>query len=398
MSAGNRRGDLACSGDVDSWVRRGATVGTLRLLEAASPGEKHDGEVFACSYSPDGAFVLSGGWDGQLRLWETSTAAPLVSLQASPKPLSACAYSPDGSRWLSGSMEGLLTLWDAVSHQTVSSFLAHTRPVSAIAFSPDGQFLATASWDRHMAIRRANRDRDVRSLNGHLDIVAGCKFTIDGKHLLSWSHDRTLRLWDIEHGNEVHSFTGHGDRVTCGAVSPDGRWALSGSRDATVRLWDLETCTETAVVQIGAEVRACFFLLDAEAVVVVDAAGRLFIMGVPEFEVQAELLTGLKYLCAELAPSGMQMALGCEDGSLRLIAIEGREHASLVVTATQSIKPTPSLIGRLLGNSVTRMYQFTCPVCRQITESTKLPTRTVSCSRCRQALRVNQSVQRMLSC
>ena len=80
-------------------------MGTLRLLEATSPADRHDGEVFGCAYTPDGACVLTGGWDGNLRLWDAGTGAQMTALPVSPKPLSSCAVTPDGQHWLSGSME-----------------------------------------------------------------------------------------------------------------------------------------------------------------------------------------------------------------------------------------------------------------------------------------------------
>jgi WD40 repeat protein len=370
----------------------------MRLLESASVDQQHEGEVFACAYSPDGAFVLSGGWDGQLRLWDSTSGASTVTFQASPRPLSACAFSPDGQRWLSGTMEGLLHVWDPVSHHGILGFLAHTRPISGITYSPDAQFLATCSWDRHIILRRTGKERDGRSLSGHLDIVAGCRFTLDGKYLLSWSHDRTLRLWDLDLGKDVHTFSGHTDRITCGSLSPDGRWAVSGSRDQTVRLWDLERRLEIATVNVGAEVRAVLFLLDAESVIVVDAAGRIFLMGIPDFEVQDQLQTGLKFLCADLAPSGLQLALGGEDGRVHRLGLEGRENTSVVVTATQTVKPASGL-GRFLGgNKLTRSYRYICPVCRLATEASKLPAQPVVCSGCRQSLRINSRFQVLQSC
>ena len=65
---------------------------------------------------------------------------------------------------------------------------------------------------------------------------------------------------------------------------------------------------------LGAEVRACFYLLDGESVVAADSAGRLFLMSVPNFEVQAQAQTTFKVMCGDLAPSGLQLALGAEDG------------------------------------------------------------------------------------
>ena len=326
-------------------------MGTLRLLEPASPPERHEGEVYSCAYTPDNAFVVSGGWDGVLRLWDATAGLPMVKLPASPKPLSACAAAPDGQHWICGSMDGLLSFWDVVSHQVTMNFLAHTRPISAICFSPDGQSLATASWDRQIALRRIGRESEGRTINAHDDIVAGCRFTVDGKQLVSWSYDETIKIWDVKTMRQVAVLAGHTDRVTTLALSPDGQWALSGSRDATVRLWNLDDHTETATVNLGAEVRACFFLLDAESVVVADAASRMFLMSSPSFEIQAKLKTPFRVMCGDLAPSGMQLALGCEDGIVYFVHVEGLEDASLVVTAMQNLKQQSNMLDRFLGKT-----------------------------------------------
>jgi WD40 repeat protein len=371
-------------------------VGTLRLLEAGSPPKRHDGEVYSCAYTPDSAFVLSGGWDGTLRLWDAGAGTTMTALSASPKPLSACAAAPDGMQWLSGSMEGLLSIWDVVSHEVLESFVAHTRPISAICYSPDGQTLATASWDRQIAVRKIGKEREGRNLSGHQDIVAGCRFTSDGQALVSWSHDSTIKLWDVPGLRETATLQAHTDRVTTVALSPDDQWVLSGSRDATVRLWNLERQTEEATVNLGAEVRACFFLLDGESVVVADAVGRLFLMSSPTFEVQAQLQTPFRVMCGDLAPSGMQLALGAEDGQVYFVAVEGFEDASLVVTATQNVKSQPTILDRFFGKTrLLRTYKYTCPACRESVEAHTLPTQPVPCPRCRRHLRVHTRVPQL---
>ena len=109
-------------------LRESDLVASLRLISGPETG-KHDGEVLACAYTPDGSFVLSAGWDGHLRLWEASSGARLTALRVGPKPVSACAVSTDGKRWLSGSMEGMVATWDAHSHQMLGLSVVHTRPV-----------------------------------------------------------------------------------------------------------------------------------------------------------------------------------------------------------------------------------------------------------------------------
>ena len=366
-------------------------MATLELLPVEPGTGSHGGEVFCCAYAPDGTVVLSAGWDGHLRLWETSSGAHLNGLRVGSKPLSACALSPDGKQWLSGSLDGMLAVWDPATGQQLSTFLAHTRPLSAILFTPDGNRLVTASWDRNLTVWDSETKRETRTLAGHEDIIAGCRIMPDGRTLLSWSHDRTLRSWDLEHGQPMHIFAGHTDRVTAGAVSPDGCWAASGSRDRMVKLWDLTTGQEVNSVAVGSEVRGCFFLLDGQSLVIVDASGRLTWHTLPGLEEQAELITRLPVQCADLSPSGGQIVLGCDDGRPRFVAVAGFEHHPLVVTPIQTRRRTRTVLDRLLGRSrITSDYSCTCPACgRSFHLQGTRPGQPAPCPHCRRSLRLS---------
>jgi WD40 repeat protein len=368
-------------------------VGTLRLLDSGNGPGGHEGEVFCCAYSPDGVAVLSGGWDGQLRLWNAYNGAPLSGVRVGRKPLSACAFSPDGARWLCGCMDGMLSAWDVTTHQPLFSFLAHTRPISGICFAPDGRQLATAGWDRRVVLRPAGREREGTPLTPHDDVVAGCRFTPDGTRLLSWSYDGTVRLWDLS--PEAETVLGrHDTRVTAGAVSPDGRRALTGGLDGSLRLWDLQARAQAGAAQHAVEVRGCFFLPDAGSALTVDAEGWMALLSLPDLQLQAQLDTGAKALCGDLAPSGTQAALGGEDGRVRFVALEGFDGASLFVTATRGLRATSGVLGRLFGKTrLVPTYLFTCPVCRKISERSDAPAgRPFPCPGCRRDLRIGATV------
>jgi WD40 repeat protein len=287
-------------------------------------------------------------------------------------------------------MDGLLGQWDAVVHKQVSVFLAHTRPVSAIAYATDGSALATASWDRQVILWNPCREREGRTLAGHADIVAGCRFTPDGKTLVSWSHDCTVRLWDVARAKLSAVLPGHADRVTAGAVCPDGRWLATGSRDGSFKLWELPGGREVQSVSLGSEVRGCFFLLDAESLVSVDAAGQLVLHGLPDLEARSELATQLSVQCGDLAPSGGQLVLGCADGRIRFVAVDGYDSAPLLVTPTQTSRHTANVFERLLGKTrVIHALQCTCPACRQSFElpGTR-PGQPAPCPNCHRSLRL----------
>ncbi len=76
-------------GEVTLWdARTGAQVRTL-------PG--HRQEVYSLAFSPDGAALATGGYDGTLRLWKPSTGEPLVTLRG--EAVLTAQFSGDG-RWL----------------------------------------------------------------------------------------------------------------------------------------------------------------------------------------------------------------------------------------------------------------------------------------------------------
>jgi WD40 repeat protein len=366
-------------------------VPTLELLPPSGQSTHHAGEISAVCYSPDGQFLLSGGWDGHLRLWDAANGMVASSLQAGQKPVSACAIAPDGTQWLSGNLDGFLIRWDAATQRKLTSFLPHPRPISAIVFGSDGHTLATAAWDGRVGLWDQAQEREGRTLGGHSDIVAGCRFTPDTRSLLSWSHDCTVRLWDVARARQLRTFEGHADRVTAAALSPDGRQAVSGSRDGVLKLWDLQANEEIRSLNIGGEIKACFFLLHGGTLGTVEANGHVRLFSLPELGVEAELATAIGVECAALAPSGQQLALGGSDGRVYFVAITGFDAAPLLITATHTSRRTATSIQRLFGRSrLTHAFLCTCPACRQPFEVPDcVPNQPAPCPNCQRPLRIH---------
>jgi len=363
---------------------------------AAGPGSANSGgEIFACAYSLDGAYLLSGGWDGQLRLWDTSSLSQVTSFKGSDKPIAACAPSHDGKQWLSGGLDGMLATWECNSHNRLGFFLAHTRPISAIVFSPDGQLLATSSWDSNLILWKQGRNRESRILSGHSDIVSGCGFTPDGQRLISWSYDCTIRIWEIARYRTLTTLNGHSDRITAGAVSPDGKWIVSGARNGSIKLWSTHKDGPEGTARLPNEIRSCFFLTDAESVVVIDAQGRIGVYGVPDLSERSHLLTRAPIQCAQLNPTGNQIALGTEGGKVLFVSVEGLDAIPLSVTATLTSRQTATRMQRLFGKSqLTHAYAGTCPACRQPFElSNAVPGQAAPCPHCCRNLRLSAVLQ-----
>ncbi|MEM9478584.1 MAG: hypothetical protein AAGA58_02865, partial [Verrucomicrobiota bacterium] len=81
--------------------------------------EGHTDEVTSCAFSPEGNHVLSGAFDGTLKLWEAGSGRCLRTFEGHTDEVTSCAFSPEGSHVLSVSIYGTLKLWEAGSGQEV---------------------------------------------------------------------------------------------------------------------------------------------------------------------------------------------------------------------------------------------------------------------------------------
>jgi hypothetical protein len=155
------------------------------------------GHVKAVAISPDGRFVLAGGTDKTLCLWELTTGKQLRTFVGHTDRVDSVSISRDGYLGLSVDMGGGVRLWELATGKCLRMF-EQTARVSAVAISSDRRFA------------------------------------------LSAGRDNKVRLWELATGKCQGSFVGHTDAVICIAISPDNRFALSGSRDRTLCLWELD--------------------------------------------------------------------------------------------------------------------------------------------------------------
>lgn len=336
-----------------------------RLIPASNE-EGHEGEINSCRFTRDGQFVLTAGWDGKLILWEAETGRPMTDLIVSMKPLTVCAPLPDNSTWLVGDMDGKLYRFDAVSHELQSQQLLHTRPISAIEFPPSGRWCATASWDRSLILQTLVESLETYHIHSHADLVTGCRFSPDGSLLLSWSHDRSLRLWDVESRQSVCELNDHSSNITCANFSPDGAELISSGRDGLVLVHDLKSNTVIGAVEQSAEVCGCWPSLDGKWVFTLDVEGRLLMFHFEGLSPQKQLSTQLSVLSGDYSPLGDKVALGCKDGQLRFVNLDGLENQPIAVMPTGTTQQQREGIDRWIRRSkTTEVLDFTCPVCLQ---------------------------------
>ena len=115
---------------------------------ALSPFTFESTPLNTVAFSPDSKTIATGGYDGTLKLWDTSTGgAPRRSLDyAFSSVVTSIAFSPDGKLVACGGAgpNGEVKVWDAQTGEL--KFDLHADGVAtSLAFSPDSKQLTFAA-------------------------------------------------------------------------------------------------------------------------------------------------------------------------------------------------------------------------------------------------------------
>jgi WD40 repeat protein len=87
-----------------------------------------------------------------VRIWETQSGLPRLTLRGHDAKVTSVAFSPDGRTLASGAHDDTVRIWDAQSGLPRLTLHGHDQAVTCVAFSPDGLTLASAAWDNTVRI------------------------------------------------------------------------------------------------------------------------------------------------------------------------------------------------------------------------------------------------------
>jgi len=239
-------GRYALSGSFDKTVRLWE-ISTGRELRTFQKNEK----VNSVAFSHDGKYAISGG-NETIKLWEVSTGKEIRTLQEQRAFAVTISFSPDGLYILSAGYDNTIRLWEISTGKELRSFKGYSDSVYSIAFSPDGQHIISGYGDHMVRLWDVSAGRGDRVLRGSMESSDSQKvvFSPDGKKALSGTYSGRVQLWEVSTGRELAELKGQSEIISV-AFSPDGRYIYSGSRDGTARFWDSSLRSDVQTLKMG---------------------------------------------------------------------------------------------------------------------------------------------------
>lgn len=232
----------------------------------------HAHRALCCRVDPTGRYVFVGGTDHTIQRWEIASGTKTL-FTGHTNWVSTLGFSPDGATLYSGSYDGRVISWDAaaVEPKPVRVIEAHKgdKPhlgwVRSLAVSHDGKSIATGGNDSMVRLWSTEDGTLVREFSGHSLFVLSVIFHPGTHDLVSGDLKANIHHWDVKTGALIRKFElkqydmyfdigdwSHYGGILSLAVSPDQKHlvasglhkptnALTGNQEGVAHWFDWES-------------------------------------------------------------------------------------------------------------------------------------------------------------
>lgn len=240
----------------------------------------HESAVWALSFHPLRAELLTATQDGTLSRWSVQRGTLIADWQAHAGIIYSAQYSPDGAIIASGGDDLTLRLWDTATGEPLPDAppAEHPNWVLSVAFSPNGRVVASAGVDGDIYFwDTTNGERLLQIDTPHTNWIRHITFNNTGQYLLTSGQDGISLLWDTVTSNlALNPLRAHTDALRGAAFLPNSTQFITAGLDGRILLWD--TTRASALINRQTRTRADLFTLvpvpNSDAVIVSGGVAR----------------------------------------------------------------------------------------------------------------------------
>lgn len=184
-------------------------ITTDKLIREFKDG--HTKQILSIDISKDRKFLVSGGKDSTVIIWDFIQGKKLRSIKSNGKITSVC-ISPDGLYLAYGGSENIVYTYDMIKSKLIYKLAEHSDDITSVAFSPDGRYLASSSGDKSISIYENGILKS--TLKGHKNWVRSISFDSNSAKLISCGDDGKTISWNISDINKtkIISVSKHGSK------------------------------------------------------------------------------------------------------------------------------------------------------------------------------------------
>lgn len=232
-------GDRAASASEDGAIK----LWDLRSNRCVTTLNENGGAVTSVALSPNGAFVVTAGWE--IKVWHLETGHCLHSFEGHESGVSTVVWSPDGSQLISGGADNTIKVWNLPDCSLRSTFEGHGAAVLAIDVSADGALLLSGCGHIYgkrgaLSLWALPTARPIRTLVSGAPTITSVGLSLDGQYAVSGDAEGRVQLWHTQSSKCIREFEGKGERLEAVALTGDARMILAAGQEGVIRRWVLD--------------------------------------------------------------------------------------------------------------------------------------------------------------
>jgi len=168
----------------------------------------HGKPLLSARFDPTGRFVFASGQDYRISRFDFADGKKTVLPGAHESWVRGMACTPDGATLLTGGYDGQLIWWPAADDkpEPLRKVAAHDGWIREVAVSPDGSLAATCGNDNRVKLWDPHSGEMIHELAGHPRHVYNVAFHPDGKALVSDDLMGNFKHWETATGKLMREF------------------------------------------------------------------------------------------------------------------------------------------------------------------------------------------------
>ena len=325
------------------YMATGSYDGNVRIWDIKSrkllkilAGHRTGTPVDSVSFSANGKRLATGSWDHTARVWDTESWNCICTIthigeistgHLEPASINSVILNTDGTKLFVGGrgFSGNLRCYDVSSGNRIMTYEGHTNSVFSLSLSKDETKLVTGSADNTAKLWDVFTGRCLMTYIGHKDWISTVFLSHDGEKVVTGSRDNAVILWDTNSGERLVDFIGHSKDVEAVCISNDGKSVITGSSDFSFRIWNAKNGNCIKDLDFGHVV---------EDIVLSDDDKHIFVVGmtchvecwdlenqdsIMEYNDQFDEVTSLQL--SSDGPDGNLLTVGSDNGMIKLFDI-----------------------------------------------------------------------------
>ena len=228
----------------------GALALKLEMAQMPVTDEKY---TRAVRFSPDGRMLAATCGKSAICVFDLETGRRTATLDDKHSIVSALLFSNDSTKLYSGGFEGNLCIWDMVTMRHVRT-ISHGKAnepqdakdpndmIVALACPADESFLVVGFMGGNVGIYSFDFDQAMSKFGAHQEFLLNVSVSPYDSTIATASRDCTVKLWNLRGvANLRETLRGHENFVLTVCFAPNSSIVMTGSKDEKIIMWNYKT-------------------------------------------------------------------------------------------------------------------------------------------------------------